>query len=489
MSGTGISSDGLDERRRRLLFRSWHRGIREMDLVLGRFADAHIATLSDADLDEYETLARVSRPADFYLGERGATGARRDRHRRCSAACATSIHGDDRGARMATSPATLLRAGAPLTLAQVADGAEGLVLSDLARAIAAGPEAPAISLCVVCRDGQRMAALSRSLAFFGPDIQTLEFPAWDCLPYDRVSPNASVVAQRMTALSRLARVKGRDKPSVLLTTVNAALQRVPAREFVATHALSVAPGNVIGMAGIVTWLELNGFTRASTVREPGDYAVRGGILDLFPPGMDQPVRLDFFGDALETIKTFDAQTQRSETALRGLDLVPVAEFQLITETIRRFRTGYVAAFGAAGPDDLLYEAVSEGRRYPGMEHWLPLFHAGLETLLDYLPGTPLAFEHLAEDAAHERFTQIADYYEARQEALKQGVNPPYKPLPPARLYLGESEWKKRLGALALAKLYALRGARRQGRRSTSARAPATISPPNAPRPTPMCSRR
>ena len=353
---------------------------------------------------------------------------------------------------MARSPATLLRAGAPLTLAQVADGAEGLVLSDLARAIAAGPEAPAISLCVVCRDGQRMAALSRSLAFFGPDIQTLEFPAWDCLPYDRVSPNASVVAQRMTALSRLARVKGRDKPSVLLTTVNAALQRVPTREFVATHALSVGPGNVIGMAGIVTWLELNGFTRASTVREPGDYAVRGGILDLFPPGMDQPVRLDFFGDALETIKTFDAQTQRSETALRGLDLVPVAEFQLITETIRRFRTGYVAAFGAAGPDDLLYEAVSEGRRYPGMEHWLPLFHAGLETVLDYLPGTPLAFEHLAEDAAHERFTQIADYYEARQEALKQGVNPPYKPLPPTGLYLGESEWKKRLGALALAKL-------------------------------------
>src|SRR5215831_307524 len=213
---------------------------------------------------------------------------------------------------MARSPAELLRAGAPLTLAQVVDGAEGLVLADLARAVAAKPNAPAISLAVICRDGQRMAALSRSLAFFGPDIQTVEFPAWDCLPYDRVSPNAGVVAQRMTALSRLARVKGRDKPSVLLTTVNAALQRVPARDFLAMHALSVAPGNVTGMASIVTWLELNGFVRASTVREPGDYAVRGGILDLFPPGLDMPVRLDFFGDALETIRTFDAQTQRSE---------------------------------------------------------------------------------------------------------------------------------------------------------------------------------
>ena len=337
-------------------------------------------------------------------------------------------------------------------LAQVADGAEGLVLVDLARAIAAGKAAPAVSIAVICRDGQRMATLSRAVSFFGPDIEVMEFPAWDCLPYDRVSPNAATVAQRMTTLSRLARVKGRDKPSVLLTTVNAALQRVPARDFVATHALSVALGNVIGMQGVISWLELNGFIRASTVREPGEYAVRGGILDLYPPGMDMPVRLDFFGDSLETIRAFDAQTQRSEEQLRGLDLVPVAEFQLVTETIRRFRTGYVAQFGATTPDDLLYEAASEGRRYPGMEHWLPLFHDKLETIFDYLPGTAVTLENLSEDAAHERFTQIADYYDARREALKQGVTPPYKPLPTERLYLGENEWKARLGSSALVRL-------------------------------------
>jgi transcription-repair coupling factor (superfamily II helicase) len=353
---------------------------------------------------------------------------------------------------MAASPAQSLQPGKVLTLAQVADGAEGLVLADLARSIAAKADAPAISLVVICRDGQRMQALSRALGFFGPELEIMEFPAWDCLPYDRVSPHAGVVAQRMTALSRLVRTKGRDKPSVLLTTVNAATQRVPSREFVATHALSVAPGNVVGMASIVEWLELNGYMRASTVREAGEYAVRGGILDLFPPGMDMPVRLDFFGDSLETIKTFDAQTQRSELAMRGLDLVPVAEFQLVTETIRRFRTGYVAEFGVAGPDDLLYAAVSEGRRHPGMEHWLPLFHTQMETLFDYLPGTPLALEHLDEDAAHERFGQIADYHDARAEALKQGVTPSYKPLPTNRLYLSEDEWKSRLEGAARAKL-------------------------------------
>jgi transcription-repair coupling factor (superfamily II helicase) len=284
----------------------------------------------------------------------------------------------------AQSPAVRLKPGRPLTLAGIADGAEGLVIADLARAIAAGASPPPISAAVICRDGPRMAMLSRALGFFAPDIEILEFPAWDCLPYDRVSPHAAIVAQRMTALARLTSVKGRERPAVLLTTVNAILQRVPARQIVGKQSLSAAPGNVLPMAGITHWLELNGFNRASTVREPGDYAVRGGIIDLFAPGMDAPVRLDFFGDSLESIRSFDPESQRTNADLRALDLVPMAEFQLTSDTIRLFRTGYVAAFGAAAPDDVLYEAVSEGRRHAGMEHWLPLFHKHLETLFDYL---------------------------------------------------------------------------------------------------------
>jgi transcription-repair coupling factor (superfamily II helicase) len=354
---------------------------------------------------------------------------------------------------MARSPAELLVSGRPLTLAGVADGAEGLVVADLARAVAARSNAPATSLLVVCRDGPRMAALTRALGFFAPDLAVQEFPAWDCQPYDRVSPHAGFVAQRMTALSRLAHVKGRDRPSVLLTTINAALQRVPARDFVGRQSLSVAPGNVLHMDGITQWLELNGFVRASTVREPGEYAVRGGIIDLYAPGMPEPVRFDFFGDTLETIRSFDPESQRTTDQLRGLDLVPVAEFQLTTETIKRFRLGYVEAFGAPTPDDLLYHAVSEGRRHPGMEHWLPLFHERLDTLFDYVPGSPVVVEPLAEDAARERLTQIRDYHDARQQVLTQrGSGPPYQPLPPDRLYLAETEWRERLDATALARL-------------------------------------
>jgi transcription-repair coupling factor (superfamily II helicase) len=351
------------------------------------------------------------------------------------------------------SPAARLKPGRPLTLAGIADGAEGLVVADLARAIAAGEKPPAISAAVICRDGARMAMLSRALGFFAPDIEVLEFPAWDCLPYDRVSPHAGIVAQRMTALARLARIKGRERPAVLLTTVNAILQRVPARDIIGKQSLSAAPGNMLPMSGITAWLELNGFNRASTVREAGDYAVRGGIIDLFAPGMGDPVRLDFFGDTLESIRSFDPETQRTQGDLRALDLVPMAEFQLTSDTIRLFRTGYVAAFGAAAPDDVLYEAVSEGRRYAGMEHWLPLFHQRLDTLFDYLPATPVAIEPLAEEAAHERIAQIADYFQARKDALDQdGGGAPYKPLPPDRLYLPEAEWRERLDGVALAKL-------------------------------------
>src|SRR5207245_5811386 len=112
-------------------------------------------------------------------------------------------------------------------------------------------------------------------------------------------------------------------------------QRVRAKALVATQSRSAAPGNVLGRESTTAWLELNGFARASTVREPGDYAVRGGIIDLYAPGMVQPVRLDFFGDTLETVRSFDPESQRTTDQLRALDLVPVAEFQLTTEPIRR----------------------------------------------------------------------------------------------------------------------------------------------------------
>jgi transcription-repair coupling factor (superfamily II helicase) len=348
------------------------------------------------------------------------------------------------------APAVRLAAGKPLTIVNVPDGFEGVVVADLARSAAARSKAQT-SLLVICRDAERLAALQRSLAFFAPEIESLAFPAWDCLPYDRVSPNAAVSARRVATLARLA--SGRTAPgTIVLSTINAALQRVPPREQVAMQTLALSPGQVQPMSGIVRWVETNGFSRSSTVRDVGEYAVRGGIVDLYAPGTDAPVRLDFFGEELETIRSFDPESQRTTAQLKALDLVPTSEVQLDDQTRRRFRMSYAAEFGGSATNDALPEAVGEGRRHPGMEHWLPLFLERLDTLFDYLPGVPVVFEPLIEEAARERFVQIADYHSARKEALEAHQQPVYRPLLPDRLYLTEKEWNKRIDAAALVRL-------------------------------------
>jgi transcription-repair coupling factor (superfamily II helicase) len=222
----------------------------------------------------------------------------------------------------------------------------------------------------------------------------------------------------------------------------------------AQESFSAAPGNMVSTDQLVAWLEINGFLRTGTVRDTGEYAVRGGIIDLYPPGLPNPIRLDFFGDALESIRAFDPESQRTVGQLRALDLVPMSEVQLTTESIRRFRQAYVAQFGAPTRDDRLYEAVSEGRRYAGMEHWLPLFHERLDTLFDYVPGVPVLFDNHVEDAVGERLAQVKDYYDARKSALAtpQGGIAPYRPLPPEALYFKPEEWADRTQDLALARL-------------------------------------
>ena len=337
--------------------------------------------------------------------------------------------------------AGVLVAGRETTLAAVPDGMTGMALADLLKA--AGRQ----RLLFVARDGQRSAEVERALRFFAPEIEVLDFPAWDCLPYDRVSPHPTVVAKRMGTLARLTEPS--ERPRIVLTTVNAALQRVPEQALVAAGSLSAAAGNVIPMAGLIAWLERNGFMRNPTVREPGEYAVRGGILDLYAAGTEAPFRLDYFGETLESIRTFDPDTQLTVDRLARIDLVPVSEMTLSPESVARFRERYVALFGAADRDDLLYHAISEGRRSIGMEHWLPLFADKLETLFDHVGDAPVVLDHLADEATAERLDQIADHYQARRAALEAGLEgggAPYKPLPADRLYLTRDEWVARLRA-------------------------------------------
>jgi transcription-repair coupling factor (superfamily II helicase) len=237
----------------------------------------------------------------------------------------------------------------------------------------------------------------------------------------------------------------------VLVTVNAMLQKVAPADVIDSLGFSAKPGNQVRMDDIAARLERNGFDRVGTVREVGEFAVRGGILDVFVPGAEEPVRLDFFGDTLESIRSFDPASQRTIAQVRSLDLNPMSEVTLTPESISRFRKNYLSLFGAATRDDALYAAVSEGRRYAGMEHWLPMFYDKLETTFDYLRGFRMVTDHTVREAAEERAKLIRDYYEARLNAatpgkghLAQGT--PYKPVPPERLYLGASEFGANLDA-------------------------------------------
>ena len=242
-----------------------------------------------------------------------------------------------------------------------------------------------------------MAALAESLAFFAPELELVSLPAWDCLPYDRVSPNAEVASRRMDTLCRLAEGAA---PDLVLTTVNAAGQRLPTRDTVRAATFSAGVGDDIDSQALLAYLARNGYGRTGTVREPGEFAVRGGIIDIFPPGRAEPLRLDLFGDTLDGVRLFDPLSQLTSDRIQEFRLEPVSEVQLDTASIARYRAGYGARFGAAvGENDPLYQAVTAGRRQLGMEHWLPLFHEHLETLFDYLPGVPVSLDHLADEAA------------------------------------------------------------------------------------------
>ena len=172
-------------------------------------------------------------------------------------------------------------------------------------------------LVYVARDDARMMAIRDAVAQLSPSVPVHVFPAWDCLPYDRLSPQNALVGQRVETLAHLA--EGADTgegAALLVTTVNALLQRVPAAGYFADRSLTLTLGDATGPARLAEFLSGQGYLRTDTVRETGEFALRGGILDIFPPGQQAPVRLDFFGDELETLRSFDAATQRGGETMR-----------------------------------------------------------------------------------------------------------------------------------------------------------------------------
>ena len=329
----------------------------------------------------------------------------------------------------------ILTAKTPLTLAGVPTGFEPWLLADLARAAKT-------RAVFVAPDEAAMRAIAATAPMFAPELEVLTFPAWDCLPYDRASPTLQVMAERMATLHQLQQpVKA---PQLLITTANAAMQRTLTPFRIRQLVARLAPGERIGRDRLAEMLQANGYMRTETVADAGEFAVRGGLGDLFPSGEEQALRLDFFGDEIESVRTFDPADQRTTGRIDGFTLLPASEMLLDEESIRRFRSRYRERFGATATGDPLYQAISDGRRLAGMEHWLPLLEEKLSTLFDHLgDGAVVVRDAGVVAAAEQRFEAITDYHANRVRA--QSSDPgSYRPLPTDALYLKAEDFNDRL---------------------------------------------
>ncbi len=324
-----------------------------------------------------------------------------------------------------------------------------------AHAIARIAETIGGAVLVVARDDVRMTQIEEGLAFFAPELPRLCFPAWDNLPYDRVSPNPELVSRRLNTLVSLAGEAAAEAPMAIVTTVSALVQRVPPREVLAGAALSLRLGDRLKPEELVAHLVRVGYVRDETVTIRGEFAARGGIVDVFPPGYSEPLRFDYFGDELEAIRIFDCGSQRTTGRVETARIEPVTEVILDDGVIERFRLSFRALAGAVEADHPLYAAVSAGRRYAGMEHWLPLFYDRLETLFDYLPNAPVVLDHQAEEARDARLALIADYYQARKQADEGrfgATGAAYHPVPPEAAFMSASDWDARAEVTAVTRL-------------------------------------
>ncbi|HSJ77164.1 MAG TPA: CarD family transcriptional regulator, partial [Erythrobacter sp.] len=332
----------------------------------------------------------------------------------------------------------ILAAQSPLTLSSLPRGSLPLVLADLARAAKR-------RAVFIAPDDAAMRAAVEAAQFFAPEVEVFAFPAWDCLPYDRASPALSISAERLAALHRLQQPGSAQQ--LLVTTVNAVLQRVLTPFRVRESVREFRVGTTIGHESLAALLIRQGYSRTDTVIDHGEFAVRGSIVDIFPSSLDAGLRLDFFGDELESLRLFDPATQRTVERVDSHLLLPASEALLDEDSIKRFRSRYRELFGANATQDPLYEAVSEGRRLAGMEHWLPLFEDRLATLFDHLAKDDVVIiDQGALGAAEERLTDIADYHDQRGRIAGERKGS-YRPLAADALYLTRAEFDAGLAAM------------------------------------------
>ena len=295
-------------------------------------------------------------------------------------------------------------------------------------------QAGASGLLHIVRDHRRLVRVRRALAFFAPELEVVPLVTWDCSPYDRRSPSSAVSARRIDALLKLGQPA--EGPRLVLTTTHAFLRRLPPQGMLETSAFHAGLGDDIEEP-LRHFLLRNGYSPADSVRAPGDFLWDDDRVDIFAPGSFGRLRLDLLNGTLNAV-------HRGEDAeLERLELPPMSEVVLNDASMTQFQANYQEQFGRPEGHDPLFEAVGQGRRLAGMEHWLPLFYGRTETLCEYLPGCPVSLDEGAEAERDDYLDQIADAFQARKamgSIEEKAKLPVFRPLPPEQVFIDAVAW-------------------------------------------------
>ena len=295
-------------------------------------------------------------------------------------------------------------------------------------------------LVVITADSLMATRLEYELRFYLANEEerpVIAFPDWETLPYDIFSPHQDIISQRLEALYRLPQIN----KGILIIPAATAMHRLPPREYIEAHSLMLDVGERLNIEALRMRFERNGYRCVSQVMEHGEFAVRGALVDLFPMGSKIPYRIDLFDDEIETIRSFDPETQLSQESVTTIRLLPAREFPLTKEAITQFRQAYRAEFEGDPARSSIYKDVTEGIAAPGIEYYLPLFFEQTTTLFDYLPkNTVVVMEEGIAEAASAFWNEAEARYEQRRYDKDRPV------LAPTRVFIQSSELLNRIEA-------------------------------------------
>ena len=275
-------------------------------------------------------------------------------------------------------------------------------------------------LVVITPDMQSAELLREQYGFFkaGADKPAIIFPDWETLPYDNFSPHQDIISQRLSSLYRLPELQR----GLLIVSAPTVMQRLPPRDYIFNNSLVLKTGEQLDPGEMRLRLDSAGYRNVSQVMEHGEFAVRGSLLDLFPMGSERPFRIDFFDREIESIRTFDPETQRTIESCTHIKMLPAREFPMDEAAIRSFRQRYRARFEGDPQSCNIYREVSQGIASAGIEYYLPLFFEQTSTLFEYLPATACILKPDATDSACEIFyKQLLERYESRRHDIERPV--------------------------------------------------------------------